>query len=102
MIRRPPRSTRTDTLFPYTTLCRSEQAVAEREGPHQAVRAGRPGVDHLRLDLVVRIRREQRVPDHVGMVPGDVGGGPDRIDDLEVADRDGPEDRKRTRLNSSH
>src|SRR3546814_6768817 len=22
MIRRPPRSTRTDTLFPYTTLCR--------------------------------------------------------------------------------
>src|SRR3546814_15783200 len=29
MIRRPPRSTRTDTLFPYRTLCRSE-AVAER------------------------------------------------------------------------
>src|SRR3546814_9301638 len=25
MIRRPPRSTRTDTLFPYTTLFRSEQ-----------------------------------------------------------------------------
>src|SRR3546814_11475575 len=25
MIRRPPRSTRTDTLFPYTTLCRSVQ-----------------------------------------------------------------------------
>src|SRR3546814_9628036 len=25
MIRRPPRSTRTDTLFPYTTLCRSRQ-----------------------------------------------------------------------------
>src|SRR3546814_17477470 len=27
MIRRPPRETRTDTLFPYTTLCRS--GVAE-------------------------------------------------------------------------
>src|SRR3546814_5735669 len=26
MIRRPPRSTRTDTLFPYTTLCRSQAA----------------------------------------------------------------------------
>src|SRR3546814_8825470 len=26
MIRRPPRSTRTDTLFPYTTLFRSEAA----------------------------------------------------------------------------
>src|SRR3546814_5258960 len=25
MIRRPPRSTRTDTLFPYTTLFRSKQ-----------------------------------------------------------------------------
>src|SRR3546814_18243830 len=27
MIRRPPRSTRTDTLFPYTTLCRSERLL---------------------------------------------------------------------------
>src|SRR3546814_16678197 len=27
MIRRPPRSTRTDTLFPYTTLFRSEAAI---------------------------------------------------------------------------
>src|SRR3546814_14036166 len=33
MIRRPPRSTRTDTLFPYTTLFRSAraQAVGRRE-----------------------------------------------------------------------
>src|SRR3546814_17631307 len=30
MIRRPPRSTRTDTLFPYTTLFRSSLAVVER------------------------------------------------------------------------
>src|SRR3546814_4952712 len=29
MIRRPPRSTRTDTLFPYTTLFRSFTAVCE-------------------------------------------------------------------------
>src|SRR3546814_12511881 len=29
MIRRPPRSTRTDTLFPYTTLFRSGQARAD-------------------------------------------------------------------------
>src|SRR3546814_14465506 len=28
MIRRPPRSTRTDTLFPYTTLFRSKGLVA--------------------------------------------------------------------------
>src|SRR3546814_17686307 len=31
MIRRPPRSTRTDTLFPYTTLFRSEM-VPEGDG----------------------------------------------------------------------
>src|SRR3546814_953464 len=30
MLRRPPRSTRTDTLFPYTTLFRSEQAFANQ------------------------------------------------------------------------
>src|SRR3546814_12944733 len=30
MIRRPPRSTRTDTLFPYTTLFRSLAQVARR------------------------------------------------------------------------
>src|SRR3546814_14761402 len=30
MIRRPPRSTRTDTLFPYTTLFRSER-LAEQD-----------------------------------------------------------------------
>src|SRR3546814_1474796 len=32
MIRRPPRSTRTDTLFPYTTLFRSKDARIERAG----------------------------------------------------------------------
>src|SRR3546814_8709801 len=32
MIRRPPRSTRTDTLFPYTTLFRSEPGV---DGYHE-------------------------------------------------------------------
>src|SRR3546814_8473531 len=31
MIRPPPRSTRTDTLFPYTTLFRSNLAVASRD-----------------------------------------------------------------------
>src|SRR3546814_8346517 len=30
MIRRPPRSTRTDTLFPYTTLFRSRSAASAR------------------------------------------------------------------------
>src|SRR3546814_3219293 len=37
MIRRPPRSTRTDTLFPYTTLFRSDagqQCPGGRSGTH--------------------------------------------------------------------
>src|SRR3546814_13946848 len=43
MIRRPPRSTRTDTLFPYTTLCRSggiDEGV-ERVGLAQRLAAAR-------------------------------------------------------------
>src|SRR3546814_11881381 len=34
MIRRPPRSTRTDTLFPYTTLFRSMPALMRRLAEH--------------------------------------------------------------------
>src|SRR3546814_8152697 len=33
MIRRPPRSTRTDTLFPYTTLVRSDRPGPSRRLP---------------------------------------------------------------------
>src|SRR3546814_9819323 len=36
MIRRPPRSTRTDTLFPYTTLFRSRVAVDAKDPSLQA------------------------------------------------------------------
>src|SRR3546814_4160761 len=32
MIRRPPRSTRTDTLFPYTTLFRSDASSSDSKG----------------------------------------------------------------------
>src|SRR3546814_2125125 len=44
MIRRPPRSTRTDTLFPYTTLFRSRHA-----------------------DLALKVRIEGRTPDDIGI-----------------------------------
>src|SRR3546814_17162827 len=40
MIRRPPRSTRTDTLFPYTTLFRSKVAVLYEPGLDQVVAQG--------------------------------------------------------------
>src|SRR3546814_13756287 len=48
MIRRPPRSTRTDTLFPYTTLFRSDLTVA------RFVRLQRRGV--VRRDIARRDR----------------------------------------------
>src|SRR3546814_9301984 len=35
MIRRPPRSTRTDTLFPYTTLFRSPRPHPHARDPHE-------------------------------------------------------------------
>src|SRR3546814_14827703 len=46
MIRRPPRSTRTDTLFPYTTLFRSDAA-----GLHEHLAIG-AAVDHIDLETV--------------------------------------------------
>src|SRR3546814_6227132 len=45
MIRRPPRSTRTDTLFPYTTLFRSRSrshAASARSTSRCAIRPMRP------------------------------------------------------------
>src|SRR3546814_5294072 len=48
MIRRPPRSTRTDTLFPYTTLFRSQQADRIPRGGerHIADQQDRSGLRH--------------------------------------------------------
>src|SRR3546814_1569187 len=56
MIRRPPRSTRTDTLFPYTTLFRS---ISRRhrlapDGLSLTLRAG-SGADHGSFTAVVPI-----------------------------------------------
>src|SRR3546814_10516725 len=63
MIRRPPRSTRTDTLFPYTTLFRSaagwcwSPAARRRSSPGSPMRpsrlAGSSELDHLVLRLLV-------------------------------------------------
>src|SRR3546814_19568672 len=65
MIRRPPRATRTDTLFPYTTLFRSGGAITEvrqraRRDPVE-LRAHRPAhrVHDLRRDRDAD-RREPR------------------------------------------
>src|SRR3546814_11083430 len=50
MIRRPPRSTRTDTLFPYTTLFRSDGGDGGRRRRRRSHSAGaRRGARHQRL-----------------------------------------------------
>src|SRR3546814_10311248 len=49
MIRRPPRSTRTDTLFPYTTLFRSRACCS----PGLRRCATNPGYQSMRADAVV-------------------------------------------------
>src|SRR3546814_16611299 len=60
MIRRPPRSTRTDTLFPYTTLFRSkftarswEMARRRSVSPHDSLGANL--VVQTKLDRVMRV-----------------------------------------------
>src|SRR3546814_3774324 len=53
MIRRPPRSTRTDTLFPYTTLFRSRLQQRPPQGLSRAVE--RPGA-RADIDAVQGVR----------------------------------------------
>src|SRR3546814_13208637 len=99
MLRRPPRSTRTDTLFPYTTLFRSD--IARRADQQAIIEAGMEQLGRSRSGGI-RARFE--------FDPGDKPGGTD-VDDgatpLQVVRRILPItaqllDRKSTRLNSSH
>src|SRR2546426_8398242 len=79
MIRRPPRS----TLFPYTTLFRSETCFVDHE-----VRIGRDTVIHPHTTLEGRtvIGEDCVIRSHSRLVESVLGDG----------------DRKSTRLNSSH
>src|SRR3546814_4623855 len=75
MIRRPPRSTRTDTLFPYTTPCRSIGSH-DRRVRHGRVRVLRNHLvvnDKVEIIAVGRGRRIQREADVVRNRTGVVG-----------------------------
>src|SRR3546814_8694346 len=56
MIRRPPRSTRTDTLFPYTTLFRSSDSARRWQTGGEGLQGGHflpnEGLDARALSLV--------------------------------------------------
>src|SRR3546814_4377673 len=111
MLRRPPRSTRTDTLFPYTTLFRSHfvQVVGVGEffrGAAGADVPGRDGVDaHAVLgpfDGEVAGHLVHRGLGHaVGRAAAHVGLAGNAAD-VDHARYRVPGDRKSTRLNSSH
>src|SRR3546814_10310002 len=118
MIRRPPRSTRTDTLFPYTTLFRSPASRPSRYLPQhpnshlilrRAVRpvskdapqAPSPVQQHLHrqvlladLFIALQLRHGALVADAPGL--DHVGAVAHQGGEVEVLDR------KSTRLNSSH
>src|SRR3546814_11025015 len=77
MIRRPPRSTRTDTLFPYTTLFRSLWDCASLLREEVPVRlclldhAGEGGARHQALEVAVQPRVAGREGVHeLGVVEG--------------------------------
>src|SRR3546814_15471560 len=60
MIRRPPRSTRTDTLFPYTTLFRSgRDRTAQQPGPKE-YRAAGDGEDLATLGELAKYFQQRR------------------------------------------
>src|SRR3546814_16453659 len=94
MIRRPPRSTRTDTLFPYTTLFRSQGIPLNPNGlsPAPCPRMAGKGAAMASFHLAVKT----------------IGRSAGRSATAAAAYRAGVEitdertDRKSTRLNSSH
>src|SRR3546814_10904355 len=112
MIRRPPRSTRTDTLFPYTTLFRSVlvdliTVDAVRDGGRlfgPGALAAAIGIHHPRHRRGDRLAGQRFNAAHG--IDGVVLAGSHRSIGIGVLCRCAGEteqaDRKSTRLNSSH
>src|SRR3546814_12838971 len=93
MIRRPPRSTPTDTLFPYTTLFRSPPVIYMNDVDPVAPQETGAGQNAA--------QRPSEFPQGEGLARHErpLGGGV--VHPLMPGEETG-EDRKSTRLNSSH
>src|SRR3546814_20818428 len=93
-IRRPPRSTRTDTLFPYTTLFRAQRVAVDADFTAPVA------VDAVALEQQgIGLGVAQVVDAHQFQIM--VGPRQDRARH-QTADTAETVDRKSTRLNSSH
>src|SRR3546814_11202837 len=89
MIRRPPRSTRTDTLFPYTTLFRSLLRNPPVHAPLQQVQRQRAAAEYRVVEAAdieavaqfgLRLPAQLLDPDHADLV----GRGLARIDQVAL------------------
>src|SRR3546814_3387592 len=96
MIRRPPRSTRTDTLFPYTTLFRSPapasvQALALGDVARGAARLALHGGGGLALALLGRLLVVLALAgfgQHAGLLAGALEAAQGKLERLVFADFD--------------
>src|SRR3546814_12977816 len=89
MIRRPPKSTRTDTLLPYTTLCRSDRGdemLARRADIVRAIAHAQRGLG--RHDHPVAPALDRRAEDRLRSAVGIHVGGIEEIDARVEADVD--------------
>src|SRR3546814_13678964 len=104
MIRRPPISTRTDTLCPYTTLFRSVRAI----GTAFEVSMNGGEVAVVLAEGKVRVEEVEKAGNGTDMTPGRQLVITDRrwtMSNVDVKKETGwteGRDRKSTRLNSSH
>src|SRR3546814_8769790 len=99
MIRRPPRSTRTDTLFPYTTLFRSagvaavhRDAVAGGDGLSFDVRGGGGVEEQVARAAIDDHRRHLGAGRAVGDQPRDAAGAQRAQDRRHLLDAVQPHD----------
>src|SRR3546814_5740598 len=107
MIRRPPRSTRTDTLFPYTTLFRSDAEGDRFDGVERFIGTGfadalvGDGGDQILVGGAGGDRIDGAGGFDTAVYSGSAAGVKINLATGAVSGGDA-QDRKSTRLNSSH
>src|SRR3546814_15270365 len=97
MIRRPPRSTRTDTLFPYPTLFRSQRAMQQHQRAFLVDVWRRAGIG-----MQGAVRQALGILAGLLLEVGLAALAPEQRQGEATLNQNGPRDRKSTRLNSSH